>query len=102
MLELLKELLGIDITDNTKDTTLNFYIDKSKSSIQTYKNYTMTEDDFNLYTNQIIELTIYYYKNKDKVGYKSVSQGSRNISKESLDIPSDIKLSLGLPRIGVL
>lgn len=102
MLELMKNLLGISINDLSKDIALNFYLTKAKQSIITYKNKSYLDEEFELlYSNPCVELAIYYYKNKDIVGFSSVSQGGRSKSKESTTIPNDIKSSLGLPYIKV-
>ena len=103
MLELMKELLGISLVDTSKDTILNFYLTKSKQSIITYKNKSYTDVDYeSKFSNQSVELAIYYYKNKDTVGLSSVAQGGRSLSKGSTTIPQDIILSLGLPFISTV
>jgi hypothetical protein len=110
MLELLKTLLGIDVSDLSKDTILNFYLAKAKQSIITYKNKSYSDEVFEIdilgqrgeFSNQCVELAMYYYKNKDTAGLSSMAQGGRSISKEAYDlIPSYIKASLGLPFIKV-
>jgi len=102
MLELLKDLLGID--DDSKDTILNFYLDKAILIAQTYKNYEFTDEDINKYTNPIVELAMYCYNNKDYTGITQMTQGNRSITfnSSSVAIPSEIKQALGLPRVGVL
>lgn len=109
MLELIKELLGISLVDISKDTILNFYLTKSKQSIITYKNKSYTDEAFEIdivgecgeFSNQTVELAMYYYKNKDTVGLSSITQGGRSQSKGSTTIPQDIIMSLGLPFIKV-
>jgi hypothetical protein len=103
MLELMKQLLGINLADTSKDTILNFYITKAKQSIITYKNKAYTDESFEAeFSNQCVELAIYYYRNKDNIGYSSMAQGGRNVSKETNPIPNEIKLSLGLPYISTV
>lgn len=96
MLELMKLLLGI--TDNSKDTILNFYIEKSILAI---KNYSCLDVIPEQYNNAVVDLAIYFYKNKDKVGITSMAQGSRNQS--IIDgIPESIKACLPKPKIRVV
>lgn len=102
MFELMKQLLGIDLTDTSKDIALNFYLTKAKKSIISYKNKLYTEEEFEIeFSNQCVELAMYYYKNKDTLGLSSITQGGRSISKETTTIPNDIKSSIGLPYIKV-
>lgn len=109
-LELIKILLGIGTSDFSKDAILNFYLNKAKQSIITYKNKSYSDEDFEIdvlghsgeFANQCVELAMYYYKNKDTAGLSSIAQGGRSVSKESYDlIPSFIKASLGLPFVKV-
>lgn len=96
MLELMKQLLNI--TDNSKDDILNFYLSKSILAI---KNYTCLDIIPEEYNNTVVDLAIYFYKNKDKVGITSMAQGSRNQS--IIDgIPESIKACLPKPKIRVV
>ena len=100
MLDLVKELLSMALVDTSKDTILNFYILKSKQAIVSYKNKDYADELFELiFTNQCVELAIYYYKNRDNVGLSSISQGGRSLSKETNSIPIAIVSSLGLPYV---
>ena len=96
MLELMKLLLGI--TDNSKDTILNFYIEKSILAI---KNYSCLETIPEEYNNAIVDLAIYFYKHKDKIGITSMTQGSRSQSLVD-SIPNSIKACLPKPKIKVV
>ncbi|MDK2800570.1 MAG: hypothetical protein PWQ70_2189 [Clostridiales bacterium] len=101
MLDLMKQLLGIDLADTNKDTILNFYINKAKNAIKNYLNINMTTDDETTYQNQIVELALFYYKNKNELGKIQSTQGSR--SQTLVDgIPQSIKDTLPLPFIKVL
>lgn len=94
ILTLIKSLLGITITDTTQDIALNFYINKAQNSIKRYCNI----DAITGLDNQIAELAMYYYQNKDMLGIKQATQGSR--SQTITDgIPQSIKDSLPMPRI---
>lgn len=101
MIEILKELLSI--ADSSKDTILTHYLNKSKKSIQSYLNY--TNEEFILigdkFETQIIDLTMFYYKNRNNQGIIQQSQGSRSFTIER-GIPKEIKDSLPLPRIRVV
>lgn len=96
MLELMKLLLGI--TDNSKDTILNFYIEKSILAI---KNYSCLETIPEEYNNAIVDLAIYFYKHKDKIGITSMTQDSRSQSLVD-SIPNSIKAILPKPKIKVV
>ncbi len=101
MIDLIKELLGISLEDITKDTTLNFYLSKSKNAIRTYLNIDLTVDNETLYQNQIVELAMFYYNNRKEIGKVQQSQGSR--SQSLVDgIPQSIKETLPLPKIKVV
>ena len=101
MLELLLELLNI--TDGSKDNILNHYLIKAKKSIQSYLNY--KDDEFILikdkFGTQIMDLAIFYYKNRSNSGIIQQSQGSRSMTIER-GIPKNIKESLPLPRVRVV
>lgn len=102
MLELLKELLNINTEDTSKDTILNFYLDLAQKAIKNYLNVDSLEElDLD---NAIIELTTYFYNNRDKVGYTQISQGSRSVtlSQSKIGIPSHILAILPSPRVKVV
>ena len=98
MLTLMKELLDMAPDDTSKDTILNFYLSKSETSIKKYSNIDTIPEE---YENSIVELAIYFYKNKDKAGLISLTQGSR--SQSMIDgIPESIKACLPIPQIKVV
>lgn len=93
ILALIKELLNIS-DDTSKDTVLNFYISKAQNSIKHFCNI----DDLTGLDNQIAELAIYFYNNKDMVGKIQATEGSR--SQAMIDgIPESIKVTLPTPCI---
>lgn len=102
MLDLIKELLGIDIKDNSKDTILNFYMVKAKNAIINYLN--INEEEYNEMNldNQTIELSMYYYQNKKMTGIKQYSEGTKHRSYEENGIPESIKTTLPLPKIKLM
>lgn len=103
MLEVLKDLLNIDEFDDSKNTILTHYLNKAKKSIQAYLNY--KDDEFTLiedkFETQIVDLAIFYYKNRSNSGIIQQSQGSRSMTIER-GIPKNIKDSLPLPRVRVV
>ncbi len=101
MLELLKQLLGI--SDTSKDTILNHHLSKARVSVQSYLNYTDTEftEVETKFQTQVVDLAIFYYKNRNNAGVIQQSQGSRSQSFER-GIPKEIKDSLPLPRVRVM
>lgn len=104
-LELMKELLGIDKADTSKDTILQFYLSKSESTIKKYCILTDEEYIISKLDNQAVELAMYYYNNKKQVGIKSYSEGKRSVTYSTssvTSIPSDIKDSLPKPTIAFM
>jgi hypothetical protein len=99
MLNLLKELLSIK--DNLKDTILNFYLDKSKNSIKNYLNISLYEEEILAYQNQIIELAMFFYNNRNDIGKIQSSQGSKSQTLKD-GIPNSIKCTLPMPFIKVV
>lgn len=97
ILTLIKNLLGIAIEDTSKDTILNFYITKSQNAIKK----SCRIDDLTGLDNQTVELAIYYYQNKDMVGIKQATQGSRSQTLTD-GIPQSIKDTLPLPYIKLI
>lgn len=96
MIETIKELLGI--TDNSKDTILNHYLSKSQNAIKTYCNIDIIPEQYNP---SIVDLAIFYYKNRNSEGITQQSQGSRSQTLEK-GIPESIKASLPIPKVRVI
>lgn len=96
MLELMKQLLNI--TDSSKDAILNFYLDKAILAIKSYSCIDVIPEQYN---NAIVDLAVFFYKNKDKTGITSLSQGSRTQSIVD-GIPESIKACLPKPKIRVV
>lgn len=97
MIETMKELLNI--RDISKEVILEFYLENAKESIKSYLN--CDEDEMGKYQNQVINLAIHYYKNKDKLGKIQISQGSRSETIER-GIPKEIIQSLPMPRVQII
>ncbi|SHK42221.1 phage head-tail connector protein [Desulforamulus aeronauticus] len=98
MLDLIKELLGIDLLDTSKDNILNHYLNKSQNAIKSYCNIDLIPESLN---GLVVDLAIFFYKNRDSQGVIQQSQGSR--SKTIVDgIPESIKSCLPLPKIKVV
>lgn len=95
ILSLIKQLL--DITDTSQDNILNFYITKAQNAIKHYCNM----DDLTGLDNQVADLAMFFYKNKDMQGITQVTQGSR--SQTNIDgIPQSIKITLPTPKIRMI
>lgn len=97
MLELFYALLGSEITEDIA----NFYIIKSQNAIKNYLNISMTEDEIATYQNQIIELALFFYKNRNDIGKIQSSQGSRSQTLKD-GIPDSIKCTLPMPKVKVI
>ncbi|AOZ93632.1 phage head-tail connector protein [Paenibacillus crassostreae] len=96
-LELLKQLLGIDLYDSSRDEIINHYIKKARSNILGYCN---IESLPVAYDAVVVDYALYLYKNKDSVGLVQKQEGERSASYEP-GIPQSIRLALPLPRIKV-
>jgi hypothetical protein len=96
MLELVKLLIGIDITDNSKDNIIDHYINQANNMALFYCNVSALSG----YDDSIADLAVYLYKNKDSVGYKQRSEGEKSGTFET-GIPESIKASLPTPKITV-
>jgi hypothetical protein len=96
-LDLFKKLIGIDLTDASKDDTLNHYLKKARSNITGYCNIDMLPS---AYDEVVVDYAVYLYKNKDSVGLIHKQEGERSASYEP-GIPQSIRLALPLPRIKV-
>jgi hypothetical protein len=96
-LDLFKELVGIDLTDASKDDTLNHYLKKARSNIIGYCNIDSLPST---YDDTVVDYAMYLYKNKDSVGLMQKQEGERSASYEP-GIPQSIRLALPLPRIKV-
>lgn len=98
MLDLMKELLGIDLMDISKDNILNHYLNKSQIAIKSYCNIDLIPASLDAI---VIDLAISYYRNKDSQGIVQQSQGSR--SQTLIDgIPNSIKDCLPTTKIKVV
>lgn len=95
MLDLMKTLLGI--TD-TSDNILNHYLQKSQNAIKSYCNIDLIPEQYN---SSIVDLAIFYYKNRNNEGIIQQSQGSRSRTLEK-GIPESIKASLPIPKVKVI
>ena len=98
MLEIVKMLLGIDASDISKDGILNHFINQALKSALIYCNVTELPPE---HDDTIADLAIYFYKNRDSLGYKQQVQGERSVTFEGGSIPQYIKSALPLPRIKV-
>ena len=98
MLEIVKMLLGIETYDISKDDLLNHFIKQASKTALAYCNVTefLPEQD-----DTIADLAVYFYKNRDSLGYKQQVQGERSVTFEGGGIPEFIKSALPLPRIKV-
>lgn len=98
MLDLIKELINIDTDDTSKDNILNHYLSKSQIAIKQYCNIEEIPESLN---DIVVDLAIFFYRNRDKEGVKQVSQGSRSQTLVD-DIPGSIKSCLPLPKLRLM
>ena len=98
MLEIVKMILEIAASDTSKDGILYHFINQALKSAIAYCNVTelLPEHD-----DTIADLAVYFYKNRDSLGYKQQIQGDRSVTFEGGGIPEYIKSALPLPKIKV-
>jgi len=80
LLEDVKTVLGLDITDTSRDDLLNIYIRKGVTLITKYLNASVTVpplDVETVYLDALIEFVVQVYKKRGNEGLKSYGQGSR-------------------------
>ena len=98
MLEIVKMLLGIEASDISKDGILNHFINQALKTALAYCNVTELPPE---HDDTIADLAVYFYKNRDSLGYKQQIQGDRSVTFEGGGIPEFIKSALPLPKIKV-
>ncbi|KZE74372.1 DNA-packaging protein [Paenibacillus elgii] len=96
-LDLMKRLLGMELTDVSKDDILTHYLNKARNNILGYCNIALLPP---VYDEVVVDYAVYLYKNKDSVGLTDKKEGERSVKYEP-GIPASIRLSLPLPRIQV-
>jgi hypothetical protein len=96
-LDLLKRLLGVDLTDVSKDDILTHFLNKANSIILGYCNIDILPT---IYDDILVDYAMYLYKNKDSVGLTDKQEGERSAKYEP-GIPTSIRLALPLPKIKV-
>lgn len=96
-LDLLKQILGIELFDISKDDILTHYLKKANSIILGYCNIDLLPS---AYDDVIVDYAMYLYKNKDSEGLVHKREGERSASYEP-GIPQSIRLALPLPKIKV-
>jgi len=95
MLELMKELLNYPVVS---EDILNFYLSKAQTAIKAYSNIDTIPEEYN---NSVVDLAVFFYKNRDKVGVTSSTQGARSLSLVD-GIPESIKATLPLPALKLM
>ena len=98
MLEIVKMLLEIETFDTLKDDLLNHFIKQALKTALVYCNVTELPPE---HDDTIADLAVYFYKNRDSLGYKQQVQGERSVTFAGGGIPEFIKLALPLPKIKV-
>ena len=98
MLEIVKMLLEIEASDISKDGILNHFINQALKTALTYCNVTELVPE---HDDTIAELAVYFYKNRDSLGYIQQVQGERSVTFAGGGIPEFIKSALPLPKIKV-
>lgn len=93
----MKQLLEMDVTNESKDEILLHYYERAKRTIHQYCNVNELSE---YYQNTHIDLAVYFYKHRNADGLQRKSEGERTLIFEE-GIPSHIKSALPLPRIQV-
>ncbi|MMZ60040.1 Phage gp6-like head-tail connector protein [compost metagenome] len=94
---LLKRLLGMELTDMSKDDILIHYLNKAKGNILGYCNVATLPVE---YDDVMVDYAVYLFKNRDSVGLTHKQEGERSATYET-GIPTSIRLALPLPKIKV-
>jgi hypothetical protein len=96
-LDLLKRLLGVEVTDVSKDVIFTHFLNKARSNILGYCNVVALPLE---YDDTVVDYAMYLFKNKDSVGLTDKQEGERSASYEP-GIPQSTRLALPLPKIKV-
>jgi len=94
MLDELKTLFEIELTDNSKDAILNLYIKRATALVQNHLNFT-DEEMVNL-DDSIVAYAEYLYRNKGKENITQETQAKRSTT-YATNIPAFITQMLPLP-----
>lgn len=94
MLEMLEAILQGKFED--KEVGI-FYLETAKSIILNYCNVTSLDASYN---NAIVLLAAHLYNNSSVI--KSKKEGEKSVTYANISIPSEIKMMLPRPRIGVI
>jgi hypothetical protein len=89
-LELLKQLLGIDSFDISRDDILAHYLKKANSIILGYCNLDILPA---IYDDVVVDYAMYLFKNKDSEGLAHKREGERSAVYES-GIPQSIRICI--------
>lgn len=95
----MNELFDLIIGQTIPTDISDFYLTKARNAIKYYLNY--SDEEVEILTNQIVDLGIFFYRNKSQVGISQSSQGSRSQSKTE-GIPNEIKQTLPQSKIKVV
>lgn len=96
-LVLLKLLLNIEATDQSKDDIFYHFLKKARSTILGYCNIDQLPS---IYEEVVVDFAVYLYKNRDSDGLSQRREGDRSVTYES-GIPENIRLALPVPKIKV-
>ncbi|MGG1650088.1 phage head-tail connector protein [Paenibacillus sp. NRS-1780] len=97
LMDLIKRLLGMELTDISKDDILIHYLNKARSNIVGYCNVATLPVE---YDDAMVDYAVYLYKNRESVGLIIKQEGERSATYET-GIPASIQLALPLPKIKV-
>ena len=92
--------LMLELGGKGNDNVLDHYIQRAYNAIKSHLNYT-DEEMVGNFESEIVDLALFWNKNKDKTGKIQMSQGSRSETIEK-GIPKNILDSLPLPRVRVV
>ena len=93
-------LLMLELGGKGSDSVLDFYLQRAYNAIKSHLNYT-NEEMVGNFQSEIVDLALFWSKNKDKTGKIQLSQGARSETIER-GIPKNIIDSLPMPRVKVV
>ncbi len=84
--------------DISKESIYIHYLNKAELAIKQYCNIEAIDESLNPV---VVDLAIYFYKNRDLEGVRQATQGSRSQTLEA-GIPTSIKTCLPLPKLRLM
>lgn len=103
VLDDIKTLKNISLTDTSQDGSLNIYIRRAETAISKYFNNSLDNATIEtMYPDAVITYVIEHLNKKGNEGIKQYSQGSRSGIYEGSGLSNDVKSLLPLPHVRMM